>query len=364
MTVPFLDLRVRDPEEKAALLAATERVLDHGRLVMGPEVEELETAVAARCGRKYAVGVSSGTGALFMAVRALGLDKGDDVITTSMSWIATANGIAVNGPAPVFADIRDDLNIDPASVERLITPKTKAILPVHFSGRVSPMEPLLEIAKRHGIPVIEDAAQAFGAKRRGRQAGNFGLMGCFSMNAMKMLAGCGDGGMVVTDDPDLRDKLVSLRYNGTINKEDCHTPSLNGRLDTLQAALLLERLKRVDRRIERRRAVGFFYNEALAGVGDLILPTEGPDDFHSYYAYTLRTPRRDALMAHLTAAGIESKVYHPILMPRHTAYRESARGEWSHADRCVAEILCLPCNETLSQEDVERVAAAVTGFFR
>lgn len=249
--IPFLDLRVQNDDERAELLSAVENVLSHGRIVLGPEVPELEKRISDLCNRKYAVGVNSGSEALFSCLRAFGIGPGDEVITTSLSWIATANAIAMTGATPVFADIRDDLNIDPESIQRLISGKTKAILPVHYTGKMCEMDKIINIAKEYNLIVIEDAAQAFGASYKGGTAGSFGDAACFSFNSMKVLASCGEAGMVLTDSEEILEKLQSIRYNGTINRETCIQPSLNGRLHTIQAAILLKRLNRLEQLIQK-----------------------------------------------------------------------------------------------------------------
>jgi dTDP-4-amino-4,6-dideoxygalactose transaminase len=358
--VPFLDLRIADADERQALLSAVERVFRHGRIVLGPEVGELEEAVAKHCGRRYGVGVSSGTDALFFALKALDLGPGDEVITTSLSWIATANAIAMTGATPVFADIRDDLNIDPESVEQLIGPRTKAILPVHYTGKTCEMAALTAIAEKHGLHLVEDASQAFSAEYRRRKAGSFGALAAFSLNPMKVFAACGEAGMVVTDREDLRDRLVRLRYNGTINREECIEPSLNGRIDTLQAAVLLERLPRVRRIVESRRQIASWYDEMLAGV--VAVPLEAPDCRDIYYTYTIRGSRRDELRAHLEANGIETKIQHAILMPLQPAYRARSRGHFPRAQQLVRQILCIPAHEKLSRSEVAYVANCVRSF--
>lgn len=361
MKVPFLDLRVTDDAHRQELLDAVDTVLRHGRIVLGPEVQELERQVAARCGRKYAVGVNSGTDALFLGLKSLGIGPGDEVITTSMSWIATANAIALVGATPVFADIRDDLNIDPASVQRLITPHTKAIMPVHYNGKVCQMSALMRLAEDHGLLMIEDAAQAFDACYHGRKAGSFGVIACFSMNPMKVFAACGEAGMVVTDQVEIYPRLLALRYNGTVNREECIESSLNGRLDTLQAAILLRRLEYVDRIIQKRREVASWYNEQLAGV--IEIPKEAEGEWDIYYTYTIRASRRDELMAFLEAKGIETKIRHPYLMPQHPAYRDTAVGDFSNAQRLVKQILSLPMHEKLPRKDVDCVATCIREFY-
>ncbi len=358
--VRFLDLAVKDRGERRSLLAAVGRVLDHGQIVIGPEVGRLERAIARRCRRKHAVGVNSGTDALYIGLSALGLGPGDEVITTSMSWIATANAVRLCGATPVFADVGEDLNLDPASAARLVGPRTRGILVVHNNGKMADVDALLALTRRHGLWLVEDGAQAFSARRGGRVAGESGVLGCFSMNPMKVLAALGEAGMVVTDDDALQERMVALRYNGTVDREDCHWVSHNGRLDTLQAAMLLERLARVDGLIDARRRIARRYDEAL---GDLVpVPREAPGCRDVFYTYTILTERRDALQRHLAARGIESRVRHPVLMPCHTAYREQARGEWRNAARLVTQILSLPIHEKLGERAVERVIREVRRF--
>ena len=237
MKVPFLDLRVSDETERKGLLAAIETVLLHGRIVLGPEVETLEKRVAGECDRAFAVGVNSGTDALILALRSLNLNPGDEVITTPLSFIATANAIRLNGLVPVFADIGNDLNLDPSSIPSLISPRTKSILVVHWAGKLCRMDAIKSIAEQHKLVVVEDASQAYGAQMGMEKAGHFGHIGCFSMNSMKLFASLGEAGMVVTDDMELYQRLIALRYNGLVNREECHYVSHNGRLDTLPLTL-------------------------------------------------------------------------------------------------------------------------------
>ena len=358
--VPFLDLRVTDPDARCELLGAVDAVLVHGRLVMGPEVEQFEQRIARLSARRFAVGVSSGSDALFLALRAAGIGPGDEVVTTALSWVATANAIALVGATPVFADISDDLNIDPASVARVLSPRTRAIVPVHFAGRICRMEALIDLARAHEILVIEDAAQAFGATRAGRPAGSFGDLACFSMNAMKVLAACGDAGAVVTDREEWRDRLSFLRYSGSVNRETCLEPGLNGRLDTVQAAMLLTRLDRVDAILARRREVAAWYTARLDPL--VAIPGRAGDDLHGCYTYQIRTPWRDELRAFLGTRGIETQLHHGSTVPEQPAYRSRARGEWTHARRLVGELLCIPAHEKLTADDLEYVASAIEAF--
>jgi len=358
--VPFLDLRV-PIEERKALLQAVDKVFQHGRFILGPEVLEFEQKMAQYCGRKFAVGVGSGTDALFLALKGLEIGPGDEVITTSLSWIATTNAIAMTGASVVFADIGDDLNIDPKSVEKLITAKTRAIVPVHYTGKVCNMPALMALGKKHKIPVVEDAAQSFGAMLDGKRAGSLGDLACFSMNPMKLLAACGEAGMVLTDDEAVYQRLVPLRYNGTINKEHCIATSMNCRLDTIQAAMLLERFKTVDALISARRKVAAFYNQKLTRA--VRTPVEKPNERDIYYTYQIQTAKRDALKQFLEERGIEVKIQHPLLMCEQPLYEKFVRLPVPNAKKLVREILCLPMHEKLSDAELQHVVDSVNSFF-
>ncbi|MBI5629787.1 MAG: DegT/DnrJ/EryC1/StrS family aminotransferase [Elusimicrobia bacterium] len=360
-TIRFMDLRIQDPRARKRLLEAVSRVFRHGVFLLGPEVAELEKRVAARCGRKFAVGVSSGTDALLFTLKTFGVGPGDEVIIPALSWIATANAVAMAGARPVFADIGDDLNISPSSAERLITPRTKVLMPVHYTGKICAMEDLSRIARARGLALIEDASQAFGARRGGRPAGSFGDAACFSLNPMKVFAACGEAGIVLTDRADIAERLGVLRYNGMVNRETCLEPSLNGRLDTLQAALLLARLGDVDAIIAKRRKIAAWYDERLKGkVGT---PRQSSKEQDCYYTYTIRTPERDRLKAFLEARGVEARVRDPYLMPEQPAYRRGAKGEFPNAKRLAGRLLCLPAHEKLSRSDVSRVCGLIDRFF-
>lgn len=362
--VPFLDLRIRDREERKALLSAIDAVFSHGRIVLGPEVGMFEKKVARFCGSKYAVGVNSGTDALILALKSTGISTGDEVITTSLSWVATANSIAILGAIPVFADIGDDLNIDPQSIKRLITSKTKAILPVHFTGKVCKMDQIQSIAQKNNIVIIEDAAQSFAAEYKGQKAGTFGEIGCFSMNPMKVLGAVGEAGVIVTDDREIYERLLSLRYNGTINKEKCIEVSFNGRIDTLQAAILLERFKRFKKIIAKRRKNARYYNSRLSELKYIIaLPIEDKDQLQVYYTYTLRAEKRDKLKKFLKSRGIETKIQHPFLIPDQPVYKNNPRDKLTNAQKIVKEILCLPVHEKMTTQNMVYVTQNIKGFY-
>ena len=362
MKVRYLDLSVKDLVHKEQLLAAMDKVLSHGIFVLGPEVKEFENKVAECCRRKCAVGLSSGTDALYVALRALDIGPGDEVITTPLSWIATLNAIVVAGATPIFADIGHDLNMNADLIESLITNRTKAIIPVHYTGQMCDMDQICHIADKNNLVVIEDAAQSFKSSLNGRTAGSFGKIACFSMNPMKVFHSYGEAGAVVTDDEELHDKMVALRYGGAVNREDCRYPSLNFRIDTLQAALLLVEYTRLDRIIEKRREIAKRYHDALCDVVEC--PGENPGFFHVYYSYTIQTDRRNELQAHLTQRGVETKIQHPILMPYHTAYKGKYEPAIPVAERIHKRILSIPNHEKLSNHEIDYVISCIREFYR
>jgi len=361
MRVPFLDLRVTDKDSRQELLDAIGMIFDHGRVLLGPEVEAFEERIASYCDTKYAVGVASGSAAIFLAVKSIGIGSGDEIITTALSFIGTANGIALTGAKPIFVDILEDLTIDPKSVERAITSRTKAIMPVHFTGKLCDMPELQALAEKYGIVIIEDAAPAIGASLNGRKAGSFGVAGCISLNPMKILNACGEAGVVVTNDREIRDRIVALRYNGLINREYCQYVSTNGRIDTLQAAILLKRLNQLEEIIARRREIAAYYRSTLADVVEVPTEREGYRDV--YYTFTIKTDRRDELMSFLGERGIETKVQHPLLMPQHPAYKAMDHGRFPVANHAVKRLLCIPAHEKMTQEQVEYVVSTILTFF-
>ena len=359
--VRFLDLSVQDADERAALRAAFETVLDHGRVVLGPEVQEFERQVADYCGRRFAIGVGTGTDALILGLKALGIGPGDEVITTPLSWLATGSAILLNGATPVFCDIDETLNLDPDTIERHVTPRTKAIMPVHFTGRLARMSEIQEIARRHGLLVIEDGSQAFGATLGDKPCGSFGDMACISLNAMKILGGLGDAGIILTDDPQVATRLDALRHTGVVDRDYCIELSHNTRMDTLQAAMLLQRLTFYPKTIARRRKLAERYDRELAGVVEVPPRMQGYNDV--FYTYTIRTPRRDALRDFLASRGIETKIQHPILMNDQQAFQGKVRGASPKAATLVKTTLCIPVHEKLADDDQSYVIATIKEFF-
>jgi len=361
MKIPFLDLSVDDQEFKNELIQAVDRVLTHGRILLGPEHDLFEKKVAEFCDTKYAVGVNSGTDALYLALRSLDIGPGDEVITTPLSWIATFNAISLCGATPVCVDVKDDLTINADLIPKAVTSKTKAILPVHFTGKMCEMGRILEIAAENNLFVIEDAAQAFGSRLKCQVAGSFGTVNCFSMNSMKVFNSYGEAGAIVTNDDNIHQKLVSLRYAGTVNREECHFPSINGRLDTIQAAMLLVNLKYLQKKIDRRREIAKFYTGSLNGV--VVCPKEEEGYYNTYYTYTIIADRRNELQEYLTARGIETKIQHRILMPHQPAYKHLPKFNIPNAERLVNQILCIPANEKLTSGQTNYVVDCIKSFY-
>lgn len=359
MRVPFLDLRVQDKEVRDCYLHTIDRVLQHGRIVIGPEVGELEAALGNYNNCKYAVAVSSGTDALFLGLKTLGLGAGDEVITSAMSFVASANAIVMTGAQPILADINDDLNINPESICRLITSRTKAIMPVHYGGKICNMKAIKKIAAEHDLFVIEDASQAFGATQRGNYAGTFGDLGCISLNPMKVLAAIGEAGVILTNNEEYRNSLIELRYNGLKDRAYCTKVSLNCKPDTIQAAVLLERLKNIDRVIDRRREIAHCY---LREIGRYVrCPVEDSHGRDVFYTFTVQTSERDALKAHLQERGIEVKIYHTVISAE-PVYVD-VKGETGRADIIYTNKLALPCHENMNNDQVQYVIESIQNFF-
>ncbi len=359
-TVRFRDLAVPQPERRE-LLEILDAAMQRGQFILGDEVEEFEREFAQACSRSHCVGVSNGTGALYLALRALGIGKRDEVITSPMSWVATGNAVLALGARPVFADVRDDFNLDPAAAGSAITRRTKAILPVHFYGRIADMSAFMALGASSTIPVVEDAAQAFGATLDGRPAGSFGDMAAFSLNPMKPLAALGEAGAVVTDRGYFAERIASLRYLGTVDRETCVDPSLNFKIDTLQAVILRHRMKRVPKVVARRNKIADAYSQALR---DVVLVPESPKNGAStYFDYTIVCDERDELERVLIEQGIEVKVKHRLLLTQQPGYKHIDSGHLPNAERLVKGILSLPIHEALTEPQIDRVVTAIRRFY-
>jgi len=359
MAVPLLDLKRQYKELKPEMDRAVLDVLAHCGFVLGPEVKRLEAELAKLSGVKHGVGVASGTDALLIALRAVGVEPGDEVITTPFSFFATAGVISRLGARPVFVDIEaDSYNIDPDLIEAAITSKTKAIIPVHLFGQVADMDPILAIAKKHQVAVIEDAAQAIGAQYKGKPAGSFGDLGCFSFYPSKNLGAGGDGGMIVTNNDKYAEACRSLRCHGENPKYFHHTVGYNSRLDTLQAAMLLVKLPHLESWSKARVEHARIYDEAFRGVSNLKTPVVMPfSSFHIYNQYTLASPKRSKIEAGLKEAGIGHCIYYPLPFHRQACfaslgYRDS---DFPKANRAADEVISIPVSPEMTREEQQEV---------
>lgn len=367
---PFLDLQAQFATIRSEVTSAVERVLATQQCILGPDVEQFEKEIAERLGCRYAFGCASGSDALLLALMALGIGVGDEVITTPFTFVATAGSIARVGARPVFVDIDpDNYNLEPKQIKPAITARTKAIIPVHLFGRPAFMGEITAVAKANGLAVVEDAAQAIGAVYRGRFTGNIGDLGCFSFFPSKNLGGAGDGGMVTTNDPKLADRLKLLRLHGSRSKYQYEVLGLNSRLDTLQAALLRVKLRHLDEwtMARRRNANRYRYLFAEAELESLVrLPAETLGSQHVYNQFVIRTQRRDQLRGHLHRAGIPTEIYYPTPLHLQPAFRYLGyeSGDFPHAESACRSVLALPIFPELTEVQQEAVVTAVSNFFR
>lgn len=369
MNVPLLELRTQYESLRAPLLAAVTRVMDSQRFVLGGEVEALEKEIAQYSSTKLAIGCASGSDALLLALMALNVKPGDEVITTPFSFFATASSISRVGATPVFVDIDPrTYNIDVSSIENAITSRTRAIMPVHLYGQCAEMTPLLEIGHRHSIPIIEDAAQAIGAEDAGRRAGSMGLVGCFSFYPTKNLGGVGDGGMLTTNDDELAQRLQLLRVHGG-ETEYRHTEvGINSRLDELQAAVLRVKLARLDSWSNRRRENAARYDEMFRELGtdlEVITPLVRSNVRHIFHQYVVRVPKhRDALIEHLAKHGVSAGIYYPI--PLHLqkcfSYLGYKEGEFPVAEKSARNTIALPIYPELSESQQRHVVETLVSW--
>jgi dTDP-4-amino-4,6-dideoxygalactose transaminase len=363
--VPYVALALRARRVKSELMAAIERVIDHGIYILGPEVEEFERRFAAYCGTRYAVGVADGTAALILALRAVGVGPGDEVITAPTSFAASASSAALLGATPRFVDVRrEDLNMDPALLEAAISPRTKAIVPVHLTGHPADMEAIVKIADRHGIPVVEDAAQSVGTLYHGRKTGSIGQLGCFSLHPLKNLHAIGDAGVITTNDEPLYRWLLKARNHGLKSRDEVEFWSTNSRLDTLHAAVLNVMLDHLDTWIGERRALAARFAAALRDV--VGVPTEAPGCFHTYQTFMITAERRPALLQHLRERGIDAKVHYAITIPQQEAARRLGHRpqDFPVATWLAERIVSLPIYGELTEPQRGAVIDGVRSFYQ
>ena len=357
--VPFMSLAPGPDAD--GIRQAVERVIARGWFVLGPEVTAFEEEFAAASGARFAVGVGTGTDALALSLRALGVGTGDEVITAPLSAAFSALAIMMAGATPVFADIDPDrLTIDPEAIEASITPRTKAIMPVHLYGQPADMQAIDRIASRRGVPIVEDACQAHFATVAGRPVGTMGALGAFSFYPTKNLGALGDGGLVFTSDAALADKLRRLRNGGQTDRYHHVEFGVNSRLDEVQAAILRARLRFLPAWTERRRTLAARYRRALAGARVRVPPEADPG--HVYHLFPILSTDRDGLQEHLSARGIGTLVHYPVPIPRQQMLAGLRSAACPVTDRVTSQVLSLPLHPQLSDEDVDFVAAAIHDF--
>lgn len=369
MIFPFLDLKAEYATMKGDIRAAVDKVLESQQFIMGPEVKQLEAKIAAFIGSGFAIACASGSDALLLALMALGVDAGDEVITPPFTFVATAGSIARLKAKPVFVDVdRETYNLDPILLEAAITSRTKAIMPVHLFGLPAEMGKINEIARVRRVPVIEDAAQSIGARYRDQYVGNIGTYGCFSFFPSKNLGGAGDGGMITTNDPELAERISVLRDHGSRKKYHYDLLGMNSRLDSLQAAILLVKFKHLAAMSQARRRNAERYRELFrqAGLDKLIaLPVEPAGMHHVYNQFVIRTPERDQLREHLRNGGIPTEIYYPSPLHLQPAFADLAyrAGDFPHSEEASQHVLALPVFPQMTEEQQKMVVDGMARFF-
>jgi len=369
-SVPLLDLKGQYMSIKDEIDAAISRVVESQRFIMGPEVEALEEEIAEYCGARYAVGVSSGTDALIVSLMALGISSGDEVITSPFTFFATVGSVLRLGASVTFADIDPvTFNIDPAQVERLITENTKAVIPVHLYGQCADMDPLLKIAEENSVPMLEDAAQAIGARYRGRSAGTMGTTGCFSFFPSKNLGAFGDAGMVTTNDDDLAERIRLLRNQGAETKYLHKALGGNFRLDAMQAAVLRVKLQHLDSWSDKRRANAAFYTERLQDsglAGTKIVTPSIVQENHVFNQYVIRAEDRDGLREFLSANGVGTEIYYHTPMHLQECVNDGRHkaGDLPVAEEACGSVLALPIFPELSDAQKDYIVNTIEQYYR
>ncbi len=362
MNVPLLDLKAQFAPIKQEIMAEVNAVFDSQYFILGPTVANFEKECAEYVGTKFALGASSGTDALVIALMALDIQPGDEIITTPFTFFATAGSIARFGAKPVFVDIDPKTyNIDSGKIEAAITEKTKAIIPVHLYGQCVDIDPIIEIAEKNNLHIVEDAAQAIGSKNKNRNAGTFGTFGCFSFFPSKNLGGAGDGGLVTTNDEKFYDKLVKLRNHGMAPKYYHAMIGGNFRLDALQAAVLRVKLKHLNDWHESRRKNAEFYDNAFGKTSEIVTPVILAENYSIYNQYIIRVPERDKVTAAMKVANIGHDIYYPV--PLHLqecfSYLDHKEGDFPESEKAAKEVIALPIYPELTDEQKQYVVDTI-----
>lgn len=362
--VPYVAFTEQVDKLKTELMKALEDVLISGQYIMGEKGKELEKEFASYCNTEHAIGVANGTDALHLVLKCFGVGYGDEVITAPNSFIASAGAIGVLGAKPVFVDIASDMNIDPDQLEKAITPKTKAIMPVHLTGRPAKMDEIMEIAKHHKIPVLEDAAQAIGAKYKGNKVGSLGNAAGYSLHPLKNLHAFGDGGMVTTNNFEIYEMMLQARNHGLINRDQCGFWSFNSRLDELQASMLSVQLPHLDRWTEERRRLALRYNDLLRPYANV--PDEGEGEYCVFQTYVIQVDHRDELQTFLKSNGVQALVHYPLPLHLQPAAKSLGytKNDFPKTMELSSRILSLPLYPELKEEQQDYVAGLLLNFFK
>lgn len=364
LTVPYVDLRMQNKPYGPALHDALDKILLSGNFILGDAVESFEQEVCNQLGCADCIGVGSGTDALFLALKALGIGDGDEVITVSNSYLASVSSIALTGATPVLADVNDDLNIDCSGVETLITERTRALICVHLTGSPANLDALSRICSIHSIHLIEDCAQAIGASYRGQSVGNFGVMGCFSMHPLKNLGVLGDGGFITTNEPRLTEALRLARNHGHSSRDDCKFWSHNMRLDALQASFASVKLAGLTKVIEARQRLASIYLRNLSDVNQIILPTHLKESMPAYHTFVIRCEARDELSQFLLDNGVETKIHYPYPVHKMAVGRKYFGSIYLPKTEVYAtQILSLPVGEYLEETQIHYVCRLIKDFY-
>jgi dTDP-4-amino-4,6-dideoxygalactose transaminase len=363
--VPFVDLKAQYEVYRTELDAAIRQVIDATAFVGGKFVKEFEGDYARAFGVKHCISCANGTDAIYIALRMLGIGPGDEVITTAASWISTSETIGQTGATPVFVDVDDHYNIDPEQIDRAITPRTKAVVPVHLYGQAARMDAITAIARKHGLMLVEDCAQAHYATFAGQKAGTFGVAATFSFYPGKNLGAYGDAGAIITNDDELARKFRMYANHGALKKHEHEIEGINSRLDGIQAAILRTKLPHLAEWTARRQAIARRYDEKLAAIREVVVPTTAPGATHVYHLYVVRVPERDALRMFLQERGIETGIHYPGALPFLGAYR--GRGfrpeQFPRAHRNQGEIVSLPMYAELTDGMIDYVVGQIGAFF-
>lgn len=362
--IRYVDLSLQHQAIKEEILKAISQVIDSGIFILGETVEAFEKNFSQYCDCKQAIGVNSGTDALILVLRALGIGSGDEVITVPNSFIASTSCIEIVGAKPIFVDVKDDYTLNPNELPKALTKNTKAILPVHLTGKPADMDPILTFAKKHSLYVIEDAAQAVGALYKGKKVGTFGIAGCFSFHPLKNLNACGDGGIITTDSLALAKELRILRNLGLKSRNECIHWSSNSRLDAMQAAILSVKLKYLEEIIEKRRKHAQQYKKELSSQKNIQLPQENNYERAVYHTFIIQAKHRDALKNYLEEQGIETAIHYPLPIHQHPVFHSEAPLSFPKTENQAKTMLSLPIHQDLSSEDIEYICQKIHQFYK